>query len=116
MTAGSIDFNPVTFTLILDRSLLVFLLIALIAATSLSTPLIRTLLPSDWWHTDGVNGGDGIPVRDEAEEMESLIQIIHDMGDAYEGLPVHLVIGNDYGKFMAKIMEELSVMRQSDAT
>ena len=68
-----------------------------------------------WWHTDGVNGGDGIPVRDGAEEMEALIQIIHDVRDTLEGLPVHLVIGNDYGKFMAKIMEELSVMRQSDA-
>jgi hypothetical protein len=35
-------------------------------------------------------GGDGIPVRDEAEEMEALIQIIHDMGDTYEGLPAVL--------------------------
>lgn len=68
-----------------------------------------------WWLTTGVKGTDGVPVRDEDEEMEALIQIIQEVRDTLEGLPVYLVIGNDYGKFTEKLMEELGVRRKSDA-
>ena len=71
-----------------------------------------------WWYTSAV------PIRDHDEELEALmqlinevdtelIQVINDANGALVGIPIYLVIGNDYGKFTAKVMEELSVMRNS---
>jgi hypothetical protein len=71
-----------------------------------------------WWYTSAV------PIRDYDDELEALIQLINevdneliqmvnDASGVLVGIPIYLVIGNDYGKLTAEVMEELSVMRNS---
>ena len=60
-----------------------------------------------WWLTGG------LPIKDEDKELEALIQVVLDIDGELDGVPIYLVIGNDYGTLTEKVMEELSVMRLS---
>ena len=60
-----------------------------------------------WFMTKGVKGADGIPVRDEKEEIEAIIKLIKLAGDSLRK-PVYLVLGNDLGEHAVRVSQLLS--------
>jgi hypothetical protein len=60
-----------------------------------------------WWVTNGVENENGIPVRDEDEEIQATINQLKLSKSALGGIPVYLVIGNDLGKFTSNIIYKL---------
>ncbi|SCN47234.1 hypothetical protein BAZMOX_165345_0 [methanotrophic endosymbiont of Bathymodiolus azoricus (Menez Gwen)] len=60
-----------------------------------------------WWVTNGVEDENGIPVRDEDEEIQATINQLKLSKSALGGIPVYLVIGNDLGKFTSNIIYKL---------
>jgi hypothetical protein len=67
-----------------------------------------------WWMTEGVEDENGIPVRDEDEEMQATINLLKLAKSALGGLPVYLVIGNDLGLFASKVIKKLGKDGESD--
>jgi hypothetical protein len=59
-----------------------------------------------WWMTEGVEDENGVPVRDEAEEIQATIDLIKLAKEALNS-PVYIVIGNDLGKFATKVISKL---------
>ena len=68
-----------------------------------------------WWMTEGVEDENGVPVRDEEEEMQATIKLIKSAKGALRGTPVYLVIGNDLGKSAVKIFNKLGEDGEIDA-
>ncbi|WP_174483663.1 hypothetical protein [methanotrophic endosymbiont of Bathymodiolus puteoserpentis (Logatchev)] len=67
-----------------------------------------------WWLTEGVEDENGIPVRDEDEEMQATINLLKLAKSALGGLPVYLVVGNDLGLFASKVIKKLGKDGESD--
>ena len=59
-----------------------------------------------WWSTTGVKGADGIPVRDEKEEVEMVIKLLKLAGSSLHK-PVYLVLGNDLGELAVRVSHEI---------
>jgi hypothetical protein len=59
-----------------------------------------------WWSTPGVKGADGIPVRDEKEEVAMAIGLLK-LARSELHKPVYLVIGNDLGGMSVRITQLL---------
>jgi hypothetical protein len=60
----------------------------------------------NWWMTAGVEDDNGIPVRDENDEIEATIALIK-LAIAVTARPVYLVMSNDLGESSAKVLNRL---------
>ena len=60
----------------------------------------------NWWSTTGVKGADGIPVRDEIDEINAVIGLMEAAGDFLKK-PTYLVIGNDSGQMSVRVSQLL---------
>jgi hypothetical protein len=57
--------------------------------------------------TEGVEDEDGIPVRDENDEIEATIALIK-LAKSAVGIPIYLVMGNDLGESAVKVLDRLN--------
>ena len=64
--------------------------------------------------TEGVEDENGIPVRDEDEEIKATIDLLKLARSVLGELPVYLVIGNDLGFFASKVITNLGEDGESD--
>jgi hypothetical protein len=60
----------------------------------------------NWWMTPGVEDANGIPVRNENDEIEATIALIK-LAIAVTARPVYLVMSNDLGESSAKVLNRL---------
>lgn len=67
-----------------------------------------------WWMTEGVEDENGVPVRDEAEEIQATIDLIKLAKEALNA-PVYIVIGNDLGKFASKVISQMGANGEFDS-
>jgi hypothetical protein len=64
--------------------------------------------------TEGVEDENGIPVRDEDEEIKATIDLLKLARSVLGELPVYLVIGNDLGFFASKVITKLGEDGEND--
>jgi hypothetical protein len=60
-----------------------------------------------WWMTEGVEDENGIPVRDENDEVAATIALVK-LAKTAVGKPIYLVIGNDLGASAAMVLDKMT--------
>ena len=67
-----------------------------------------------WWMSEGVkNQGTGIPLREEADEIQAAIEIVK-LANQVVKQPTYLVIGHDLGDLTAAVLSRIAESDEKD--